>query len=439
MSKILIKAVKPKSIAEEVGIEKGDLLISINGIGIHDIVEYKYLITNEELMLEIEKKDNEIWEIEIEKEFDEDLGIIFDNSIIDRMKRCHNKCIFCFIDQLPRGLRETLYFKDDDTRLSFLQGNYVTLTNMDEDEIQRIIKYRMSPINISVHTTNPKLRQMMLRNKRAGNIMDIIARFAEARLTMNAQVVLCPDVNDKDELDRTISDLSEYFPWVKTLTVVPVGITRYREDLYPMREFNKREAQHILEQVNRFQKTMLLKHNTRFVFPADELIIRAGKDFPNSDYYEGFGQLENGVGMVTLFSDQFISTLNKIKTCGNTKNLTISVITGNLAYPFIVGLMDIVMEKWDRIKVKTYAITNDFFGKKITVSGLITGQDILKQLKDVDLGNMILIPRSMLKAEEDYFLDDFTVNDLSSALGTPIFPIEVDGNVFGHFFESILS
>ena len=241
MSKILIKAVKPKSIAEEVGIEKGDLLISINGIGIHDIVEYKYLITNEELMLEIEKKDNEIWEIEIEKEFDEDLGIIFDNSIIDRMKRCHNKCIFCFIDQLPRGLRETLYFKDDDTRLSFLQGNYVTLTNMDEDEIQRIIKYRMSPINISVHTTNPKLRQMMLRNKRAGNIMDIIARFAEARLTMNAQVVLCPDVNDKDELDRTISDLSEYFPWVKTLTVVPVGITRYREDLYPMREFNKRK------------------------------------------------------------------------------------------------------------------------------------------------------------------------------------------------------
>ena len=222
---------------------------------------------------------------------------------------------------------------------------------------------------------------------------------------MNAQVVLCPDVNDKDELDRTISDLSEYFPWVKTLTVVPVGITRYREDLYPMREFNKREAQHILEQVNRFQKTMLLKHNTRFVFPADELIIRAGKDFPNSDYYEGFGQLENGVGMVTLFSDQFISTLNKIKTCGNTKNLTISVITGNLAYPFIVGLMDIVMEKWDRIKVKTYAITNDFFGKKITVSGLITGQDILKQLKDVDLGNMILIPRSMLKAER-IILDD---------------------------------
>lgn len=434
MEHILIKEVKKNSIGEEVGIEAGDFLISINDSPVHDIIEYKYLMTDEQLLLEIEKSNHEIWEIEIEKDYDEDLGLIFENSIIDQAKGCQNKCIFCFIDQLPRGLRETLYFKDDDTRLSFLQGNYVTLTNMKEEEIERIIKYRIHPINISVHTTNPDLRRRMLNNKNAGKIMDLISRFADAQLTMNTQIVLCPEVNDGKELDRTLEDLSKFYPFIKSVTIVPVGITKYRENLYPVREFTKTEAQTILRKVQDFQNKMQKRHNTRFVFLGDEFIIKAEEEFPNIDYYEGFGQLENGVGMVTLFRHQLINSLKNCKDEPDSKK--ISIVTGKLAYPIIKELTEQIMQKWSQLHITVYLITNEFFGEKITVSGLISGQDIANQLKKKDLGDYILIPQSMLKAEDTIFLDDMTVQELVSKLSTPVYPVEVDGEeLIKKFFE----
>lgn len=434
MEHILIKKVKKNSIGEEVGIEAGDFLISINDSPVHDIIEYKYLMTDEQLLLEIEKSNHEIWEIEVEKDYDEDLGLVFGNSIIDQAKGCQNKCIFCFIDQLPRGLRETLYFKDDDTRLSFLQGNYVTLTNMKEEEIERIIKYRIHPINISVHTTNPDLRRRMLNNKNAGKIMDLISRFADAQLTMNTQIVLCPEVNDGKELDRTLEDLSKFYPFIKSVTIVPVGITKYRENLYPVREFTKTEAQAILRKVQDFQNKMQKRHNTRFVFLGDEFIIKAEEEFPNIDYYEGFGQLENGVGMVTLFRHQLINSLKNCKDEPDSKK--ISIVTGKLAYPIIKELTEQIMQKWSQLHITVYLITNEFFGEKITVSGLISGQDIANQLKKKDLGDYILIPQSMLKAEDTIFLDDMTVQELASKLSTPVYPVEVDGEeLIKKFFE----
>lgn len=425
MKKNLIQEIKVNSIAEEIGIEAGDYLLSINGSTINDIIEYKYLITDEELILEIDKNNDEIWEIEIQKDYDEDLGIIFENSIIDKTKGCNNKCMFCFVDQLPQGLRESLYFKDDDTRLSFLQGNYVTMTNMKEEEIERIIKYRIHPINISVHTTNPLLRQRMLNNKNAGKIMDIIDRFSEAHLTINTQIVLCPGVNDGVELERTIEDLSKFFPWVQAVTVVPVGITKFRSDLYPLREFTKSESIKTMEIISKFQDKMLEKHRTRFVFPGDEFFIKSQIEFPEYDYYEGFSLLENGVGMVTLFMDQINRKLEEIKK--STPKTDISIATGKLAYPYINKIVKKISEKWEEINIRVFLITNDFFGEKITVSGLITGQDIMTQLKGKKLGNKVLIPRSMLKNGSNIFLDDYTVEKVSKCLNIPVIPVEVEG------------
>ncbi|RBP39197.1 DUF512 domain-containing protein [Garciella nitratireducens] len=425
MDKILIKEVIKNSIAEEVGIVAGDFLISVNYSSIHDIVEYKYLITDEHLLLQIEKKNGDIWEVEIEKDYDEDLGLIFENAIIDKAKGCKNKCIFCFIDQLPRGLRNTLYFKDDDTRLSFLQGNYVTLTNLKKEEIERIIKYKISPINISVHTTNPDLRRKMLNNKNAGKIMDLISRFSKAKLTMNVQIVLCPDINDREELDKTLEDLLKFYPSIKSVTIVPVGITKYRQNLYPIREFTKKEAQIVLRQIKDIQNKMLKKYNTHFVFPGDEFFIKAEENFPEVDYYEGFGQLENGVGMISLFCSQFKDTINNFSQEPNPKEF--SIVTGKLAFPFIKELMESLMKKWKQLNIHVYGIENEFFGEKITVSGLITGQDIIKQLKRKKLGEFILIPQSMLKAEDIIFLDDVTIDDIAHKLSVPVYPVKVDG------------
>ena len=435
MNKSIIKEIINNSIAEEVQIEPGDSLISINGSTINDILEYKYLITDEYLFIVLEKRNGDIWELEIDKDYDEDLGLIFENSIIDDARGCQNKCIFCFIDQLPKGLRKSLYFKDDDTRLSFLQGNYVTLTNMNEEDIQRVIKYRISPINISIHTTNPDLRKRMLNNKRAGNVMETIKSLAEAELTMNMQIVLCPDVNDKDELDRTLRDLSKFYPYAKSITIVPVGISKYRQNLFPMREFTRKEAQIILKQIDSFQTQMLNKYNTRFVFPGDEFIIMSQYKFPDASYYEGFKQLENGVGMVTLFSKEIKNALKN--TIEEPSPNEISILTGSLAYPYIRELMDGVMAKWPQINIRVYRIINDFFGEKITVSGLITGQDIVSQLKGKDLGNHILIPQSMLKADESIFLDDYTLDQVATILNVPFYPVKVEGSALINMFLSI--
>ncbi|MCR1898195.1 DUF512 domain-containing protein [Irregularibacter muris] len=425
MDNILIKEVKTNSIAEEAGIEPGDILISINGYPAHDIIEYKYLITDEELLLEIKKDNGEYWDIEIEKDYDEDLGLIFESAIIDKARGCHNKCIFCFIDQLPTGLRKTLYFKDDDTRLSFLQGNYVTLTNITDEEIERIIKYRIHPINISVHTSNPDLRKRMLNNKRADRIMEIISKFADAQLTMNTQIVLCPEINDGAELERTLKDLSQYHPWIKSITIVPVGISKHRQYLYPLREFTKEEAIYVINQISDFQEKMLKTYDTRFVFPGDEFFIKAGIDFPDFNYYEGFGQLENGVGMVTLFAQQFNHSINERNDQPLEKRF--SIVTGQLIFPYMKELIQKISQKWNQIQINVFPIENQFFGEKITVSGLITGQDIVEQLKDKQLGEFVLMPQSMLKAEENIFLDDYTLDRVAQELKVPVYPIEVNG------------
>ncbi|RDY24923.1 DUF512 domain-containing protein [Romboutsia maritimum] len=426
----IISKVYKDSIADEIGIEVGDLLISINDQIIHDIIEYKFLVSDEYLEAEIQKINGEIYIYEIEKEFDEELGIEFTNPIIDQAKSCRNKCVFCFIDQLPKGMRETLYFKDDDSRLSFLQGNFVTLTNMSEDDINNIIKYRISPINISVHTTNPELRQKMIKNKFAGNLYSIMQRLAKANIQMNCQIVLCPGYNDKEELTRTISDLEKLYPYVNSAAIVPVGITKHRSHLPNLDIFNKNSASETIDQINEIQKKYLLKRGTRFAFLSDEFYIIANRELLKYDEYEGFIQFENGVGMISKLEREiqdFLSTLSEDKI---TRNKKVSIATGHSAYKFIKNMAQCIMSKFDNVEIEVYKIVNNFFGDTITVSGLITATDIIEQLKDKDLGETLYIPRNMLKADEEIFLDNITLEKMQEIMNIEVVPCLNDGKDF---------
>ncbi|MGL5714670.1 MAG: DUF512 domain-containing protein [Paraclostridium sp.] len=432
----LISKVYKNSIADEIGIEVDDILISINGQKIQDIIEYRFLMSDEYLEVEIQKKNKEIYIYEIEKEYDEDLGIEFTNPIIDKAKSCRNKCLFCFIDQLPQGMRETLYFKDDDSRLSFLQGNFVTLTNMSEDDINNIIKYRISPINISVHTTNPELRVKMIHNKFAGKLYSIMERLAEAEITMNCQIVLCPGINDGQELKRTISDLSNLYPYVNSVAIVPVGITRHRDHLPNLDIFNHESAEKAIDLISEIQTKYLEKIGTRFVFLSDEFYIIANRELLKHDEYEGFIQLENGVGMISKFETEIKEYLENIPTDILTTNKIVSIATGSSAYEFMKLVADYVMDKIDKLQINVYKINNHFFGETITVSGLITATDIINQLKDKDLGNKLCIPRNMLKADEEIFLDNITLEELKERLNIDIKPCLSEGK---DFIDKILS
>lgn len=432
----VIERIKEGSIAEELNIEAGDVLLSINGNKVKDIIDYKYLISDEYIEVEIEKKSGEVWLFEIEKEFDEDLGIEFTNPLIDKAKSCRNKCMFCFIDQLPKGMRETLYFKDDDSRLSFLQGNFITLTNMSDEEIDRIIKYRISPINVSVHTTNPELRIKMLRNKNAGKIMTILKKFKEAGLKVNCQIVLVKDVNDGLELERTLNDLSSLYPSICSVAVVPVGLTKYRENLPKIEPFNKESAAIVLNQIIRKQNELLKKIGTRFVFASDEFYVMADYPIPHYHEYEGFPQIENGVGLIRNFEHEVDKELKNIN---NNKNLNKSYIiaTGTLAYDFMLGIKDKILSKFNNLNLEIVPIENRFFGKLITVSGLITGQDLLHALtkyKDIVIDG-IIIPKNMLRKDTEVFLDDFAVTDIENELNTNIIPVEVSGKEFIKIFK----
>lgn len=432
----VIERIKEGSIAEELNIEAGDLLLSINGNKVKDIIDYKYLISDEYIEVEIEKKSGEVWLFEIEKEFDEDLGIEFTNPLIDKAKSCRNKCMFCFIDQLPKGMRETLYFKDDDSRLSFLQGNFITLTNMSDEEIDRIIKYRISPINVSVHTTNPELRIKMLRNKNAGKIMTILKKFKEAGLKVNCQIVLVKDVNDGLELERTLNDLSSLYPSICSVAVVPVGLTKYRENLPKIEPFNKESAAIVLNQIIRKQNELLKKIGTRFVFASDEFYVMADYPIPHYHEYEGFPQIENGVGLIRNFEHEVDKELKNIN---NNKDLNKSYIiaTGTLAYDFMLGIKDKILSKFNNLNLEIVPIENRFFGKLITVSGLITGQDLLHALtkyKDIVIDG-IIIPKNMLRKDTEVFLDDFAVTDIENELNTNIIPVEVSGKEFIKIFK----
>lgn len=418
--------VRPSSIADEVGIKKGDKLISINGAGIKDILEYKYLTTDEFLEVEIENSSGEIWIYEVEKEYDEDIGIVFE-GIIDKPKSCHNKCIFCFIDQLPSGMRETLYFKDDDTRLSFLQGNFVTLTNLSEREIDRIIKYRISPINVSVHTTDPELRKMMLNNKNAGKLMDYLEKLKEGEIEVKAQIVLCPGLNDGDNLDKTIKDLSELYPELSCVAVVPAGITKHRQGLYELKEFDEISAAAVIEQVKKLQGKFFTELKTRFVFLSDEFFLISGKDLPVYDDYEGFSQLENGVGLITLFNEEITEALNKLSGYKKKKRM-ISIITGEYASANLIKAASRIENCIEDLRIKVFPISNDFFGHGVKVAGLLTGKDIIDQLKGKAIGSDIFIPECMLKRDETVFLDNITVEQLEKELAARVTVCKEDGS-----------
>ncbi len=421
----IIKRVLPGSIAEQLELGAKDELLRINGKKIKDVIDYHYLIHDDFLTIIVAKQNGEEWELEIEKDYDDDLGIEFEEGLMDQYQSCHNKCVFCFIDQNPKGMRNTIYFKDDDARLSFLQGNYITLTNMSEEEVDRICFYKLSPINISVHTTNKELRCKMLNNRFAGEKLEYLKRFYDAGLEMNGQVVLCPGYNDGAELDKTIQDLSQLLPYMKTMSVVPIGLTKHREKLTKFHAFTKEEARLVIEQVEGWQKKIKKERGTRFVYLSDEWYLKASLPIPNADYYEGYPQIENGVGMIRSLVDEVEEALKEIDTNDSVRNC--SLVTGMLAASTMQGIALAIQEKFPQTKVTVYPIVNDFYGHNITVAGLVTGQDIIAQLKDKDLGEFLIMPDVMLRSGEDVLLDDVTVKDIENALQTTVRIVKSDG------------
>ena len=410
----IIKAVEPGSIANEMGIEAGDKLLRINDNQVEDVFDYHYYVNDEEVILLIEKPNGEEWELEIEKDCDEDLGLVFEQGLMDEYRSCRNKCIFCFIDQMPKGMRETLYFKDDDSRLSFLQGNYITLTNMSDHDIDRITHYHLEPINISFHTTNPELRCKMLHNRFAGDALTKVKRLYDNGILMNGQIVLCKGINDGEELDRSIRELSEYIPYLQSVSIVPVGLTKYRDGLYPLEPFSKEDAVAVIETIEKWQNIFYEKHGIHFVHGGDEWYILAEQEIPNETSYDGYLQLENGVGMLRLLIDEFEEAYAGTKGDGRREEL--SAVTGELAYPYLIKMIEKMQTKYPNIVVNLYPIRNDFFGDRITVAGLVTGGDIIKQLKGKSLGTRLLIPCNMLRDGEEVFLDDVTVKELEETL-----------------------
>jgi len=428
MNKILITEIKKGSIAEEAGIEKGDFLLNINDTEIIDVLDYDFLIKDEYLTVLIEKKDGELEEIEIEKDFDEDLGLAFEEELIDKPRLCRNKCIFCFMDQIPYSMRSTLHYKDDDYRLSFMMGNYVTLTNVSDEDLDRIIRYRMSPINISIHTTNGELRKKMLNNRFADKILDQLQRLADGGISINGQIVLCPGINDGEELERTLSDLSKFHDNILSVSIVPVGTTKFRDGLYPLDTFDADGCKKVIEQVEKFQAKCLKDYGTRMVFLGDEFYIQSNTELPDYDSYEDFSQIENGVGMVACFWHDFYEELERLDI--TEKHKTVTAITGRLIYPHMKKAAEVLESKVEGLKINMVPIKNNFFGEKITVTGLITGNDILEQLSELKLGDELLIPKVMLKSDEDIFLDDVTLEELSNKLNINVRKVGCEGKDF---------
>jgi len=424
----IITNVKDGSIGKELGIEPGDVLMSINGQAVKDIIDYKYLISDEYIELVIKKADGEEWLLEVEKEYDEDLGIEFKNPIIDKAKRCANNCIFCFIDQLPKGLRDTLYFKDDDSRLSFLQGNFITLTNMSKGEIDRIIKYRISPLNISVHTTDPELRVKMLGNRNAGNILELIKKMTDNGIIINCQIVLCRCINDGENLRKTISDLFEFFPRIRNVAIVPVGVSKYRENLYPLIPFDEESSGEVIDLVEELQLRIKKSTGDVFVRCADEFYIMAKRALPGPEHYGEYEQLEDGIGMMTYFIENVRASLKE--TDIEIPERKISVLTGVSPQEYINKICREIENSIKGLKILVYPVINNFFGEKITVTGLLTGKDIIEQLKGKDLGEKLFVPSNLLKSGEAILLDDKTVKDLERELKVPIVICSSDGKDF---------
>ena len=413
---VTVKNVIPKSVAAKAGLKAGDVIVKINGKEVNDYLDYMYLSANDKLIIELTDRN-----LKVKNRNFEPLGAEFDSLLIDEPRSCRNKCIFCFIDQLPPNMRESCYFKDDDYRLSFLQGNYVTLTNMSDDDLDRIIEYNIPRINVSVHTTNPELRCKMLNNKFAGKIMEQMKRFSGSGMQINCQIVLCRDYNDGDELDRTIKDIYSLGESVESLSIVPVGLSAHRNGLTELKPFDKDSSKAVIKQVSAFQKQFKEERGINFVYLSDEFYIMAGEEIPKQEEYDGFPQIENGVGLCSSLRWEFEEALTDVDDLTVKSKKT--VVTGYLAYDFIKELTDRL--KTDKIKVKK--INNNFFGEKITVSGLVTGGDIINQLKNEEIGEYILIPASMLRHEDIVFLDNTTIYEVEKALNAKVEVVRSDG------------
>ena len=423
--KHIISRVLPGSIGEELELEPGDVLAEINHQPVEDVFDYRYLMNDEYVELLIRKSNGEEWELEIEKEYEDDIGIEFENGLMDNYRSCHNKCIFCFIDQMPKGMRDTLYFKDDDSRLSFLQGNYVTLTNMSDHDIDRIVYYHMEPMNISFQTMNPDLRCKMLHNRFAGEALKKVDRFYEAGIHMNGQIVLCKGVNDGAELDFSIRELTKYLPYLQSVSVVPVGLSKYRDGLFPLEPFDKEDAKKVLDLIHGWQEKVCQEYGIHFIHASDEWYILAGQPFPPAEQYDGYLQLENGVGMMRLLLDEVKEEMEN--RTGDDRKHTVSLATGLLAAPVIQQIADQLCEKYPNVTIHIYPIVNEFFGEKITVSGLLTGQDLKKQLTGKELGKQLLLPCNILRTGYDVFLDDVTVGELEKSLQVNINIVKSSG------------
>ncbi|MCH5187369.1 MAG: DUF512 domain-containing protein [Oscillospiraceae bacterium] len=420
-----IKAVYENSIAAELGLEPGDELIAINGEEIHDVLDYRYLVNDELLTLTVKTRQGSVEEVELEKDAYDDLGLEFESGLMDKAQRCANACVFCFIDQLPKGMRESLYFKDDDTRLSFFQGNYVTLTNLSEAEIDRLIRMRVSPINISVHTMNPELRVKMLKNPRAAKLPGIMRRFADSGIVMNCQIVLCPGYNDGAELDYTLSELYALRRGIISVSVVPIGLTAHRRGLAEMQPVTAEKARELIDRIEEMQKMALKELGRGFVYAADELYLRAGLPIPDGDSYDGYPQIENGVGLIASLKDEFEAALRMAPRSVPVGKVTI--VTGVAAAGLMKSFAELTMEKYPDFTVNVEAITNNFFGPQITVAGLLCGCDITEQLRGKALGDRVIISRDMLRDGTDVLLDDVTVPQLEAALAAPIVATNNDG------------
>lgn len=418
-----IKDVTMHSPASRYDIQKGDHLVSINNNNIDDVLDYMFYAAESRLKLVL-KRNDEIFEVNVRKGEYDDLGLEFESFLMDNKKSCHNKCVFCFIDQMPLDMRETLYFKDDDARLSFLQGNYVTLTNLKQHDIDRIIKMKLN-INVSVHTTNPELRCKMMQNRFAGETLKYLKQMTDAGIKLNCQIVLCPGLNDGDELRRTITDLGKMMPNIQSVAVVPVGLSKFRENLYPLECFDKKSASEAIDLIEEFQRRFLEQYDTRLIFPSDEFYLIAERELPDAEYYEEYPQYENGVGMLRSLNDEFYSALKMFDEEIDPRH--ISIATGYSAYDNMLSLVHRAESQIKNLKCNVYKIRNDFFGETITVTGLITAKDLINQLKNTDLGDELLISSSMLMRDSNIFLDDLTVEDVEKELNVKITPVNNDG------------
>lgn len=422
---VVIKSVEKGSPAQRAGIKQGDIILSIDENEIMDVLDYRFYQNNSRLKIKIIDENGKERAVKVKKKEYEELGLEFETYLMDKKHSCLNKCVFCFIDQLPKGLRESLYFKDDDSRLSFLFGNYITLTNITEHEIERIIKMHISPINISVHTTNPELRVKMMTNKNAGKALSVINRFNDAGIKINCQLVLCPGYNDGAELERTLSDLTA-LENAECIAAVPVGLTRYREGLVKLEPFNKETAADVLDIIDKYALDCVKKYGQRRVYGADEFYLLSGREIPNAEFYGDFLQLENGVGLWSLLREEASEAIKDAEYEYN-KARKITVATGEAAYPLIASIVDIASKKWHNLDCKVIAVKNNFFGGKISVAGLVTATDIIEQLSSTDIGEELLIPSVMLNNENEMFLDSITLNELSERLNVKITPVNNDG------------